>query len=302
MSAQWTTQQERGSPAALGLILWIALHLGRHSARVILYPITLYFLLKAKSQRIASRLYLSRVLGRPASLLQIMRHIHCFAATILDRVFFLTGRFQGLDVQIHNAHLITERVASKQGVLLLGSHLGSFEAIRALGISRERIPLKILMSPEHNRIITGILHTLNPEVAESVIPLGSLGTAMAVKENLDSGVVVGLLGDRFDNGESHVHCRFFGAQAPFPTGPMALAAATRVPVVLFFCLYRGGNRYDIHFEMFAERVELDAGQRTDSLRDWTQKYANRLEHYTRDAPDNWFNFYDFWEECDDGSQ
>ncbi len=302
MSTQWTTQEERGSPAALRLILWIALHLGRSPARAVLYPITLYFLLKAKSQRIASRLYLSRVLGQPASLFQVMRHIHCFAATILDRVYLLTGRFQGLDIHLHNDDLITERVASKQGVLLLGSHLGSFEAIRALGISRERIPLKILMSPEHNRIITGILHTLNPEVAESVIPLGSLGTAMAVKENLDNGVVVGLLGDRFDSGEPHVHCRFFGDQAPFPTGPMALAAATRVPVVLFFCLYRGGNRYDIHFELFAQRVALDPEQRADSLRDWTQKYADRLEHYARDAPYNWFNFYDFWEEQDGGGQ
>ena len=27
-----------------------------------------------------------------------------------------------------------------------------------------------------------------------------------------------------------------------------------------------------------------------------QRYADRLEHYTRLAPDNWFNFYDFWGE------
>ena len=25
-----------------------------------------------------------------------------------------------------------------------------------------------------------------------------------------------------------------------------------------------------------------------------QCYAERLEHHARRAPDNWFNFYDFW--------
>jgi predicted LPLAT superfamily acyltransferase len=24
------------------------------------------------------------------------------------------------------------------------------------------------------------------------------------------------------------------------------------------------------------------------------RYAERLEHYARSAPDNWFNFHDFW--------
>lgn len=26
-----------------------------------------------------------------------------------------------------------------------------------------------------------------------------------------------------------------------------------------------------------------------------QRFARRLEHFVRRAPDNWFNFYDFWE-------
>jgi Predicted acyltransferase len=25
-----------------------------------------------------------------------------------------------------------------------------------------------------------------------------------------------------------------------------------------------------------------------------RRYAARLEHYCREAPFNWFNFYDFW--------
>ena len=296
MTSQWTTQRERGSRAALCLILWIALRLGRSWARLLLYPITLYFLTRARSARVASRLYLTRVLGRPAGLGDMARHIHCFSATILDRVYLLAGRHAMLHVRIHNEHLVAGRIASRQGFLLLGSHLGSFEVLRALAISREHIPLKILMYPGHNEVLTKLLHDLNPQVAESVIPLGTPGTLLAVKEALDDGIAVGMLADRSGTRDGQVRCRFFSEPTSFPTGPFALAAATGVPVVVFFGLYRGGGRYDIHFELLAERIVLDRRTRSQEIGRWVQRYADLLEAYARGAPYNWFNFYDFWEE------
>ena len=42
------------------------------------------------------------------------------------------------------------------------------------------------------------------------------------------------------------------------------------------------------------RVLGDVGQRRRLAHDQFAQYAERLEHYARKAPDNWFNFYDFW--------
>ena len=42
-------------------------------------------------------------------------------------------------------------------------------------------------------------------------------------------------------------------------------------------------------------------QRAQAVLALIQRYAGRLEHYTRIAPYNWFNFYDFWGNEDDGS-
>ena len=298
MSAGWAEQKERGGRLALHSILWIALHLGRSAARTLLYPIVLYFLVRAKPQRRASRRFLMRVLARPAGLAQVARHIHCFSATILDRVYLLAGRQAEFDVHLHGSHLVTDRVASGEGFLLLGSHLGSFDILRALAVEQEHIPLRILMHPGHNRVITALLDTLNPRVADTVIPLGTANTLLAVKEALDAGQVVGLLGDRLAPGEPAVLCRFLGHDAPLPTGPLSLAAVTGVPVVLFFGLYRGSNRYDIYFELFADRITVAGRQRGAALRGWVERYAACLEHYTRMAPYNWFNFYDFWNELD----
>jgi predicted LPLAT superfamily acyltransferase len=298
--SDWASQRERGSRGAVRLILWIALHLGRAPARALLYPITLYFLLRASPQRRASRYFLGRVLDRPARLTDIAQHIHSFAATILDRVFLLAGRRERLDIRLHRPELVLDQVAAGQGFLLLGSHLGSFEVLRALAIDEARLPLKILMYRTHNPFLTEVLDALNPAVAASVIPLDGPQPLLAVKESLDAGYAVGLLGDRHRPGEPTGPCEFLGGRAAFPTGPLSLAAVTGVPVVLFFGLYRGGNRYDVHFELLVERLELGPRpHREAALRDWAQRYADRLAHHARNAPFNWFNFYDFWEGHDD---
>lgn len=299
MSLRWTAQPERGSRGAVRLILWIGLRLGRQTARLFLYPITLYFLVKARPQRIASRLYLSRALRRPPSLLDVARHIHCFAATILDRIFLLSGRIDQIDLQLHRPELVLERLAAGQGFLLLGAHLGSFDAVRALAVAGAQLPLKVLMVPEHNRVITEILHSLNREIAGTVIPLGKTESLLAVKEALDQGSMVGLLGDRYRQDEDSASCRFMGSKAKFPTGPITLAAVTQVPVILFFGLYRGGRRYDVHFELLSERIRIDRRHRTEQLAAWVQEYASRLERHALGAPYNWFNFYDFWDDIDD---
>ena len=33
-----------------------------------------------------------------------------------------------------------------------------------------------------------------------------------------------------------------------------------------------------------------------------QRYADRLAHYARSAPYNWFNFYDFWRPAQSGGR
>ena len=116
MSSGWTRHGERGSPVMLYLIRWIALHLGRKPARLILYPITLYFLLFAPAARRASFDYLSRALERPVHWWHVARHIFTFSATILDRVYLLTGRHALLDVQIHGLAAVQKRLDAGSGL------------------------------------------------------------------------------------------------------------------------------------------------------------------------------------------
>jgi len=286
---------ERGTPASLRAIAWIAVHLGRPTARLLLYPITAYFLITAHTARRTSYEYLTRVRSRSARWWHVFRHFHCFSATILDRVYLLRGKFERFRVTVHGKEILHRHVETGRGGILLGSHLGSFEMLRALGVMQGSVPLKVLMDTVHNQNITRFFDALNPQIAETVIAPDRTDTLIRVKESLDTGSFVGILGDRVSSGDKTTRCQFLGASATFPAGPVLLAAMMHCPVILFFGLYRGGNGYEIYFEHFADEIVLNRARRAEDIHLWMQRYAERLEHYARLAPYNWFNFYPFWD-------
>lgn len=295
MSVEWLRQRERGTRIAWQFMMWMAGSVGRPATRALLHPICAYYLIFSRQARRAIRPYLIRALGRPIGWRDLYRQYHCFASTLLDRVYLLVGQGSRLDIEMRGLDVLKERLARGHGCLLLGSHLGSFEIVRAIGLTQGDVEIKVLMHEQHTPMIRDLFRDLNPEVADAVIPTGSPNTMLRVKECLDRGGVVGILADRLVKQDQATPCKFFGELARFPAGTMWLASILKVPVMLFFGLYRGGNHYEVHFELFAEEIAIDRRHRDQEIQLWTQRYADRLEHYCRLAADNWFNFYDFWE-------
>ncbi len=292
---RWVSAPERGTPASLGVIAWIAERAGRPLARLLLCPITIYFLITAHEARRASREFLKRARGGSVHWWNVLRHFYYFAATILDRVYLLRGEFGRFCVTIHGKEVLQRQNENGKGCILLGSHLGSFEVLRALGVMQGGFSLKVLMDTAHNQNISRFLDGLNPMIAGTVIAPDRPDTLIRARESLDAGSFVGMLGDRVFGADKTTRCDFLGAPTTLPSGPMLLAAMMHCPVILFFGLYRGGNRYDIHFEHFADEIVLNREHRAEEIQSWMQRYVARLEHYARLAPYNWFNFYSFWD-------
>ena len=52
---EWVARPERSNTLALRIIVWVALTLGRPAARLLLYPVCLYFLLFSPASLAASK-------------------------------------------------------------------------------------------------------------------------------------------------------------------------------------------------------------------------------------------------------
>lgn len=293
--AQVWRQRERSHPFFLHLLVLLVRYCGRRAGRLLMYPVVSYYFITASGPRRASREFLSRVYGRRARWREVFHHLCTFGATLLDRVLLFSGRQSLLDVRVHNRDVVHDP-AVKRGCLVMTSHLGSFEVMRVLGRERGRLPIRIVMDRRPGAMLESVLKRLSPDVTAAIIDRsrGELECVLRIREALAAGEMVGLMADRAEPGQRSAYCDFMGRPASFPLGPWLLAGTLGVPVILCVGLYRGGTRYDLHFEHLADRVRLQRGRRDREAALWAQRYADRLADYARGAPDNWFNFYPFW--------
>jgi predicted LPLAT superfamily acyltransferase len=233
-------------------------------------------------------------LGRRPGWRDVFRHIFTFSCVVLDRLFILSNRLARFRITVQGLDNIASVVASGRGCILLGSHLGSFEVLRA--VARQcPVPVKALMYFANAGAFSRLMEQVDPGLREAVIEIGAPDAMLRVREAIERGEVVGILADRAPELQRSVCVPFLGHDALLPTGPIILAANLVVPVVLFFSIHKGRRRYEVRFESFADRIVLERGKRDTELRNWIWSYADRLAMRCRQDPYNWFNFYDFWD-------
>lgn len=297
----WLDVSEVGSVWGIRFVVSLCTLFGRGLARGFLRAITLYYVLTHATARRASRNYyehLERSAGvsRPRVRFATMyRHFSTFADVALDRLLIAARRYELFEVTCTGREHLDGLARTRRGALLLGAHLGSFEAMR-LGAVTQSLPVNMVVNFSNAQHIKSVLDRLDPESNTRFIEIteDTVELALRIRECIERGEMVAILADRVAPDARSETADFLGAPARFASGPFMLAAALRCPVYLTFGLFRGGNRYDLYCEPFAAAIELPRKRREEALREVVQRYASRLETYLRSAPDNWFNFYDFW--------
>ncbi len=291
----WLSQRERGTLFAIRWTYRIATWMGRPFMRLVVSVVAFWYRLFDRRAVAASKDWLERVHGQPPNFWAVYRHLRVFAQVTLDRMFLLTGRTKSFEFTRTGQEHLSNLVASGRGAVLLGAHVGSYEAMRAGGVADD-VPINILGYFKKARQINALLASLNAEHAARVIHLGDdpVGSTVKAKACVDEGQLVAILGDRVGLNDKVTEATFFGEKASFPVGPFLLASLLKCPVYLVFGLYSEPNRYDLFCEPFADDLHLPRKGRQERLQEITQRYADRVEDFCRRAPDNWFNFFDFW--------
>ncbi|MDH4234580.1 MAG: acyl-CoA synthetase [Gallionella sp.] len=294
MSQEWVERPERSNVWTIRFIVWFALVFGRRASRTLLYPISLYFVVFSAKARAASRKYLDRALGRRSTLKDGFRHCFYFASTILDRVFLLNNQISMFDLRVQGEEIFDEIRANGRGCLLIGAHMGSFEVIHALSCDHGHPRTSLVMFEENARKLNTVLDSIYPHHNRPVIPLGKIDSMLRIQEAVQRGEYIGILADRAISGNKMIACDFLGGQINLPITPFRLAVILDCPVVFMAGIYQGGNRYDVSFEYLVDLQQSAPLERDPAIKQMAQHFAARLEHYCREAPYNWFNFYDVW--------
>ena len=304
----WTQIRERGSIFALRALLAFYRLVGRPLSLILLDAIVVYYFLTMPGARRASRSYLRRLtarpeaqraLGRRPSALTSFLHLRAFAQSIFDRLMLWFGREDEFRFEVVGREHYDRLLTPRRGGIILGSHVGSFDALRILSRHDGRV-VNVVMFTRHAPRINSFFQQLSPNAQMRVIPADStsMDTILQIRSCVARGELVAILGDRMEADSPGRSCRvpFLGDSVEFPTAPYWLAGVLECPLFFMVALREEAGLYRVFAEVLSEKVQLERGKREDTIRDLVAAYASRLEHYCEMAPYQWFNFFDFWKE------
>lgn len=305
---RWADVAERGSILGLRITVWCYRLFGRPLSLVLVHGIVAYFYLTGRAARRASRAYLRRIAGTPDGTRALGRrpdawasflHFRAFALSIFDRLVLWLDRRDAFSFEVVGLERYKEILACGRGAVIIGAHIGSFDALRALAEHDGR-PVNILMFTRHAPRINAVFRQLSPDFQVRVIEAdpSSVETVLRIRTCIERGELVAMLGDRIEAGDRGRTCQvpFLGDAVALPQAPYLLAGLLRCPLFFMVALREGSGRYRVVAEVLSDRVELPRREREKRVQELAAAYAGRLEHYCRKTPYQWFNFYDFWQE------
>jgi predicted LPLAT superfamily acyltransferase len=302
MAAQRATHWANVSEAGFAFGMWwlylLYRVLGRWPFRVALAPVVLFYLLTRPMARRSSNEYFAQ-LGQGPSLWRTFRHLNGFAETLLDKALAVSGRFPFQSLRFTGREVMLESMAQKKGGVLVTAHMGCLEVCRLAAERKDGPKLNVLVHTRHAEQFNALLARLDPHSQVKLLQVNDLApsTAVVLAERVEAGEFVVIAADRVPVSDSvgrTVLVPFLGRAASFPIGPWILAAALRCQVI-FFSVLREDGSYRVQFERLVERVELPRGRREAAAVEYVAKYAQALEACCRQSPEDWFNFYPFWE-------
>jgi len=298
--AIWTRTPERGSFWVMRLGLAIMKLMGYRLALVAGLVATCYFFVTGGNSRRASREYLRRMNLRlpgqvDATLWSCFKHHWHFAVSLIDRMWFWQGRLDDFYFDREGRHHLIDK---SQGALLIGAHIGSFDALRAFALDKQ-VKLNAVMYRAHAAKFNRLLRRLNAQTDVRVVEMdgADVGQIFDLKQRLDRGEFIAMLGDRPPpQGRKRV-CAvpLLGDLAELPQSPWILASLLECPVYFPLGVRVGLRRYHISVQPIADRVVLPRKTREASLQGYMARYAALLEKTCLQHPYQWFNFYDFWQ-------
>ncbi len=230
------------------------------------------------------------------SVIGIYGNFYRFGQVQLDKISITAGFIKGYKHTAEGVPYLQTMMKNGKGGFLISSHLGGWE-ISGYFLEQFDLKPKILMLEAEHEAVKSFLENISTLSKPDIIPLkNDLSHVIRITKALKNNQIVALQGDRFLPGSRTMELEFLGKPAKFPVGPFALAVKLDVPVSFVFSTREKGREYRCIASPLVQASEAPQGKnRDEKVRYLATQYVKRLEEFTTRYPDQWFNYYDFWQ-------
>lgn len=302
-NTHWAAQPERGNRLALWLTTQIVRYLPPWLLSVAVTLISRYYYHTSPRARRNIARYQRRLqtacpdLALPPDAAR--QQIRSFAEAIADRFAVWQHRLTYQDLTVHDPDNLYRRIdhpaPGARGEILLCSHHGNMEICRALVAHHRDFALNILVHHKHAAAYNRALKNAGADDIR-MIQVSELDAAvmLELQNRVNRGEWLAIAADRVPvRGEKTVSVSFLGDEARIAQGPWLLAGLLQTRLNTLFCRKEHG-RYHLYLADFADSIRWQKNSRARIIQQAATRYAALLEQQCREAPLQWYNFYDFW--------
>jgi KDO2-lipid IV(A) lauroyltransferase len=221
---------------------------------------------------------------------QVMGHM---LQTAVDFLRFATlSRDQAASfVEAGDAHSFCKDILQEgRGLIIMTAHMGNWELLAGSfclqGFKGAVVGRRIYYEP-YNRWIVGL---------RSAVRVRTIYQDEAVRQvhaTLRAGEIVGLLPDQDRDNVRGIFVDFFGRPAYTSVAPVKFAMASGAPILPAFMVRLPGNRYKLILGNLM-RPKIEDGDRTASIRRYTEAWMKDFEEVIRRYPEQWGWMHDRW--------
>lgn len=225
------------------------------------------------------------------SLRSVYRNYYIFGQVLIDKVVVMSGMANKFTFEFEGESHLREMVSAGHGGIMLSAHLGNWEVAGHL-FRRLETPINIVMfDGEHERIKKYLSSITGERNVNIIVIKDDLSHIYAINDALSNKELVCMHADRFLKGNKTVTVPFMGHEARFPAGPFLLAATFRVPVSMVFACKESST----HYHLYATAPVEYKRSRNEGIDNAVKDFVGTLEKMVKKYPEQWFNYYDFWE-------
>jgi predicted LPLAT superfamily acyltransferase len=285
--------KSKGNKAGYQFFVWILKNFGVLPAYFLLRFVVLYFFLFSfKSSRQIYYLYRNKLgYSRLAAILKLYKNYYLLGQGIIDKVVVMSGIDNKFTYDFDGEENLREIVSMQMGGILLSAHIGNWDIAGYL-LKRLDTKINIVMFDGEHKQIKEYLATVTGKKSVNIIFIkNDLSHIYEISEAFKNNELICMHADRFLEGNKTIVTSLLGEMARFPLGPFVLAATFKVPVSFVFAVKENNLQY--HF--FASKIKnYNHPEKGIVMQEMLSDFAAEMETKVIKYPEQWFNYYNFW--------
>lgn len=214
-------------------------------------------------------------------------------------------RISSIEADWFEKHVVVDRldelreIVSKQPVLYLGGHIGSFDLmVAALGIFVQ--PIDFIVRESQSPAVEEWSARVRTRFGNGVIPRS--GGLRKILSQIIKGRAVGFLFDQNVTRNNAVFVDWFGRLGATTIAPGLVAERMRCPVVILSIRHEGSDRYTVRWQQLNRDVVYNESLSVGEVREKvTSEAVKALEKIVREQPEDWFWLHRRWKTTPEGT-